>query len=114
MDYKARSVVLANNWKKKQIKYIILLRDEMIKNNIDPDLIKKYVDDEYQNIELEYKERINKYLQKKEETNKNEDKLKQKSINFLFKTKLFLEKNNIDKSKITNYIDINYNKIIKS
>ena len=36
-----RSITMANNSKNKEIKHVLELRDEMIANNIDKNLIKK-------------------------------------------------------------------------
>ena len=49
-----RAIVIANNKKQKQIKNILTLRDEMIKNSIDSTLIKKFMDEEYDKINKEY------------------------------------------------------------
>jgi hypothetical protein len=48
----------AKKWKNKQIKQLKDLQDEMTTHNIDPSLIKEYLDEEYEKIQEEYKKKI--------------------------------------------------------
>ncbi len=61
----------AKKWKNKQITKLLELRDEMIYHNIDENLIKEYMDDEYQKINILYKEKIEKSKNKKSELSKS-------------------------------------------
>ena len=111
-----RSITMANNWKNKEIKHVLELRDEMLANNIDENLIKKYIDEQYDRINLEYETKIKKYndKQKKLENKNLEKNIKQKrekAIQFLLKNKAFLEENGASKEYIKKYVDIQYNTI---
>ncbi len=111
-----RSITMAENWKNKEIKHILELRDEMLANNIDDNLIKKYIDEQYDKINQEYETKIKKYYdkQKKLENKSVEKDVKQKkdkAIQFLLKNKNFLEENGASKEYIKKYVDIQYNMI---
>ena len=111
-----RSITMANNWKNKEIKHVLELRDEMLANNIDDNLIKKYIDEQYDKINQEYEIKIKKYYekQKKLENKSVEKDVKQKrdkAVQFLLKNKNFLEENGASKEYIKKYIDIQYNMI---
>jgi hypothetical protein len=60
----------AKKWKNKQIKKLLELRDEMVYHNIDENLIKEYMNDEYEKINILYKEKIEKSKNKKSEMSK--------------------------------------------
>jgi hypothetical protein len=60
----------AKKWKNKQITKLLELRDEMVYHNIDENLIKEYMDDEYEKINILYKEKIEKSKNKKSEMSK--------------------------------------------
>jgi len=75
---KSRGVVLAENKKQSKIKELLIIRDEMIKNSIDENLIKKYVDSEYIKISKEFEDRVNKYNQKKQNDKKSNINIKKK------------------------------------
>lgn len=45
-----RSIVLANNWKNKEISNVLKLRDEMVEYSIDNVLIQEFLDEEYERI----------------------------------------------------------------
>jgi len=107
-----RSITMANNWKNKEIE----LRDEMIANNIDNILITKYINEQYDRINLEYETKIKKYndKQKKLENKNLEKDIKQKrdkAVQFLLKNKAFLEENGASKEYIKKYVDKQYNTI---
>ena len=111
-----RSITMSENWKKREIKHVLELRDEMLANNIDETLIKKYVDEQYYKINQEYESKINKYLekQKKQEDKKLEKDIKEKrkkAIQFLLKNKAFLEEKGVNKEYIKKYVDTHYNQI---
>ena len=111
-----RSITMSENWKIKQIKHVLELRDEMIANNIDELLIKKYIDEQYNKINLEYESKINKYLekQKNQEDIKMRKDIKQKrekAIQFLLKNKAFLEEKGASKEYIKKYVDTHYKEI---
>jgi len=111
-----RSITMAENWKNKEIKHILELRDEMLANNIDDNLIKKYIDEQYDKINQEYETKIKKYYdkQKKLENKSVEKDVKQKrdkAVQFLLKNKNFLEENGASKEYIKKYVDIQYNMI---
>jgi hypothetical protein len=111
---KSRGVVLAENKKQSKIKELLIIRDEMIKNSIDENLIKKYVDSEYIKISKEFEDRVNKYNQKKQndkKSNINIKKKKEKAIEFLLKNKFFLENNGASKEYITEYVNKQYAEI---
>lgn len=111
---KSRGVVLAENKKQSKIKELLIIRDEMIKNSIDENLIKKYVDSEYIKISKEFEDRVNKYNQKKQndkKSNVNIKKKKEKAIDFLLKNKFFLENNGASKEYITEYVNKQYAEI---
>jgi len=111
-----RSITMANNWKNKEIKHVLELRDEMIANNIDNILITKYINEQYDRINLEYETKIKKYndKQKKLENKNLEKDIKQKrdkAVQFLLKNKAFLEENGASKEYIKKYVDKQYNTI---
>ena len=111
-----RSITMTDNWKNKEIKHVLELRDEMLANNIDENLIKKYIDEQYDKINQEYEIKIKKYYdkQKKLENKSVEKDIKQKrekAIQFLLKNKAFLEENGASKEYIKKYVDIQYNMI---
>ena len=111
-----RSITMAENWKNKEIKHVLELRDEMLANNIDENLIKKYIDEQYDKINQEYEKKIKKYYdkQKKLENKSVEKDVKQKrdkAVQFLLKNKNFLEENGASKEYIKKYVDIQYNMI---
>jgi hypothetical protein len=115
---KLRGVTMADNWKKQEIKNIINLRDEMIENNIDNNLIDKYVNEEYEKINREYNEKIIK-VQKKENLNKKHiDKKminkKKQAIKNLLKDKDILEQRGANPEYIKNYLEKQYTEINKN
>lgn len=108
-----RGILLANNWKKKELETITILRDEMILNKINNNLIKQFLDEEYNRITQEYETKINKY-NKKQLPNKENKIIKHKrknAINFLFQTKAFLENNGASPEYINKYIEKQYTEI---
>jgi len=115
---KSRGVTMADNWKKQEIKNIIHLRDEMIENNIDNNLIDKYVNEQYEKINREYNEKIIK-VQKKDNLNKKQiDKKiinkKKQAIKNLLKDKDILEQRGANPEYIKNYLEKQYTEINKN
>jgi len=111
-----RSITMANNSKNKEIKHVLELRDEMIVNNIDNSLIKKYLDEQYDKINQEYEKKIKKYYDKQTKIeNKNVEKdvkqKREKAVEFLLKNKTFLEENGASREYIKKYVEIQYNMI---
>ena len=110
-----RYLVIANNKKQTEINNILFLRDEMISNNIDAQLIKNFTDEQYAKIIKEYEDKIKKHNEKKPNNNlklKNENKKKKKiAIEFLLKNKLFLEECGASKEYIKNYVETQYKEI---
>ena len=109
-----RSITMAENWKNKEIKHVLELRDEMLANNIDENLIKKYIDEQYDKINQEYETKIKKYYDKQKKLeNKNLEKdikqKREKAVQFLLKNKTFLEDNGASNAYIKKYVDMQYN-----
>ena len=98
---------MANNWKQKQIKNILILQQEMIDNNIDQILIDQYIKDQYEII-------IKQYNLKIEKSNNNSLNYKQtkgnrnKEIANLIKNKLLLDKNGYNQEYINDYVNKQY------
>ena len=108
-----RTIVMANNWKNKEIATVIGLRDEMVTHNIDEKLIKKYLDEEYDRINTQYELRIKKYHDKLEKNLNNNDnksikKSREKAIDFIIKNKMFLEEKGYNKEYIDKYVNKHY------
>lgn len=59
-----RAIVLANTFKYKQMKQLVLLKTEMENKNIDKILIEKFINEQYDIIIDKYNRRINNYNQK--------------------------------------------------
>ena len=115
-----RSIVIANNKKKADIKNILTLRDEMNKNNIDSKLINQFVNEQYDKINKEYEERLKKYNDKKIKNNDNKinneinneiKKKRGKAVEFLLKNKTFLEEHGASKDYVKKYVDKQYQEI---
>jgi len=112
-----RAIVIANNKKQKQIKTILTLRDEMIKNSIDSTLIKKFMDEEYEKINKEYELKIEAHTKKNKNTNTNDadtkeiKKKREKAVEFLLKNKSFLEEHGASKEYIKKYVEKQYQEI---
>jgi hypothetical protein len=114
---KSRSLTMASNCKKKQIKNIMVLQQEMVNNNIDQKLIDEFINDQYEIINNEYNLKVEKYnnkiLSNLEINKSNKEKIKNrnKEISNLIKNKIILDKNGIDKEYINNYIINQYQNI---
>lgn len=89
-----KSITMADNWKQKEIKRVLTLRDEMNENNIDQKLIKNFLDEQYEKINTEYTNRIKKYYDKidkvqNKQLNKDLKAKREKAIEILLKNKDF-------------------------
>jgi hypothetical protein len=105
-----RTIIIANNKKQKTIKNLLLMRDEMIKTNMNNNLIQTFVNEQYAIINKEYEERINKYNKSKTEAKTLKLK-KAKAIEFILKNKAVLEDNGVNKDYITLYVNKQYEEI---
>jgi hypothetical protein len=119
---KPRGITMANNWKMKEIKTIMILKEEMIKNNINEDMIKEFMDEQYDIINNKYNERIERYNKNKEKKlEKDKESIEKKTkiikrenaVNFLIKNKMFLEDNGVNKKYIKDYTKKQYDEINK-
>ena len=97
----------ANTKKNKKINELLQTRDQMINNNIDNEIIKKYVDEQYEEINTNYQKSIN----KKSNPKKIMDKRRDDAIQFLLKNKAFLEQNKVKPEYIKEYVQKQYNDI---
>lgn len=109
----SRILTLAKNKKQKEINNILILRDEMLANNINEKLIKEFVDEQYKIINDKYQKKINKINTKEKEQDKQIKKKREKALNLLLKNKSFLELTNVNKKYINNYAEKQYNEINK-
>ena len=113
----SRSLTIAKNKKIKKLKELEILKTQMIENNIDIDMINKYMDEQCVIINKIYYDKIE---QSKIEQSKNNIKIKitkennkKKEIDFLFKNKLVLETNNANSEYINYYVNKQFNEIKK-
>jgi hypothetical protein len=110
-----RSIVMANNWKIREIKGILILRDEMVANNINESLIKKFVDEQYEKINEQYNIKIKKHNDKQAKLHNSGKKInkheRQKAINFLIQNKNFLEEHGANPEYIKKYVEKHYEDI---
>jgi len=115
-EKKSRALTIAENKRNLEIKHVLELRDEMIANNIDEKLIKKYVDEQYEKINKEFDDKIKKYQKnqtKKQQKNEEKDlkNKRQKAIDILLKNKASLEQKGYKLDYIKKYIDRQYKEI---
>jgi len=111
-----RAIVLANTKKTADIKKLLGLRDEMTSNNIDPVLIKNFIDEEYDKINKTYENKIRKCNEKQKNNletkiTKEVKQKKKKAIEFLIKNKNFLEEHGASKEYIIKYVEKQYTEI---
>ena len=106
----SRIIKIATTKKNKKINELLQIRDQMINNNIDPTIIKNYVDEQYKEINVNYEKSIN----KKTNSKKVMDKRRDEAIKFLLKNKNFLEQNNAKPEYITEYVRKQYEDINKT
>jgi hypothetical protein len=103
----SRIVKIATTKKNKKISELLQIRDQMINNNIDNNIIKKFVDDEYEIINKNYQNSIN----KKTNPKKIMDKRRDDAVQFLLKNKNFLEQNKANPEYIKEYVRKQYEDI---
>jgi hypothetical protein len=113
-----RTIIIANNKKQNSIKNILLLRDEMIYHKIDDNLIKQFIDEQYNIINKEYDEKIKKFEKNNDVKSKKIrlteiKKKRKKAVDFLLKNKFFMEEHSVNKESIKNYVDKEYDEINK-
>lgn len=106
----SRIIKNANNKKNKKINELLLIRDEMMNNNIDNKIIQKYVNEQYEIINTEYQKNINKKIDNQKLMSKKRDD----ALQFLFKNKSFLEQNNANPEYIKEYVKNQYHDINKT
>jgi tRNA/tmRNA/rRNA uracil-C5-methylase (TrmA/RlmC/RlmD family) len=106
----SRIIKIATTKKNKKINELLQIRDQMINNTIDIEIIKKYVNEQYEEINLKYLNSIN----KKTNPKKIMDKKREEAIQFLLKNKNFLEQNNAKPEYITEYVRKQYEYINKT
>ena len=116
MTKQPRAITMANNKKQKEVKNVLALRNEMVNNNIDSQLIQQFIDTEYCRINEEYAKRINNYNKKQEKLaasslDKKNSNQKKKDINIIVQNKLYLEEKGVDTKYIKTYMENQYNEI---
>jgi len=108
-----RTIIMARNRKLKELDNLEIIRKEMIDNNLDMELINKYMDEEYEKIDSVYKKKVNDYLSKYKNneiilTNSEMKDKRDASIDFLLKNKTFLEENGVKQEQIKKFVDREY------
>jgi tRNA/tmRNA/rRNA uracil-C5-methylase (TrmA/RlmC/RlmD family) len=103
----SRILKIATTKKNKKINELLQTRDQMINNNIDNNIIKKFVDSEYEIININYQKSIN----KKTNPKKIMDKRRDDAVQFLLKNKNFLEQNKANPEYIKEYVRKQYEDI---
>jgi hypothetical protein len=106
----SRIIKIATTKKNNKINELLQLKDTMINNNIDTQIIKKYIDEQYNIINNNYQESIN----KKRDLKKNINKRREEAIKFLLKNKHFLEQNKANPEYIKEYVKKQYEDINKT
>ena len=108
-----RTIIIARNRKLKELEQLEIIRKEMIDNNLDMELINKYMDEEYEKIDSVYKKKVNDYLSKYKNneiilTNSEMKDKRADAIEFLLKNKAFLEENGVKPEQIKKFVDKEY------
>jgi hypothetical protein len=108
-----RTIIIARNRKLKELENLEIIKKEMIDNNLDSELINKYMDEEYEKIDLVYKKKVNDYLSKYKNneiilTNSEKKNKRDAAIDFLLKNKTFLEENGVKPEQIKKFVDKEY------
>lgn len=110
----SKEINVYNNWKIKEVDKLIKLKEDMIRNNIDKNIINIYMEKEYEKINEKYNIKVEKYYKnqnKKKENNNSIINKKKKALNLLIKSKLTLEQYNINPEYIKINSEKQYNKI---
>ena len=108
-----RTIIIERNRKLKEMEHLEIIRKEMIDNNLDMELINKYMDEEYEKIDSMYKKKVNDYLSKYKNneiilTNSEIRNKREAAIEFLLKNKTFLEENGVKSEQIKKFVDREY------
>lgn len=108
-----RTIIIARNRKLKELEQLEIIRKEMIDNNLDMELINKYMDEEYEKIDSVYKKKVSDYLSKYKNneiilTNSEMKDKRADAIEFLLKNKAFLEENGVKPEQIKKFVDKEY------
>jgi Na+/phosphate symporter len=98
-----KGITMANNWKKKELNNLLILKEDMIANDIDINKINQFMDKKYSEIDAKYQKRIAKYNKKLDD--KNETKKNKKQIKNIINNVIILEQNGIDTSYVKNYLN---------
>jgi hypothetical protein len=106
----SKIIKIATTKKNKKVSELLQLRDQMINNNVDHKMIKKYIDEQYEIINTEYQKSIN----KKVDLKKNIDNRRKEAVQFLLKNKSFLEQNKASPEYILEYVRKQYEDINKT
>jgi hypothetical protein len=95
----------AINWKKKELDKIEIIKNELIRKNVDSSIITNYINEQYDIIENKYNEKIKKYELNKNnvDNNKNLRKLKKNLIK-----NLSILNGNVDDNVINSYAEKEY------
>ena len=109
-----RALPLAKNWKEKEMRNVQCLRDEMIGAKIKTVLIEEFVSEEYNRIEAEHNRRVQKYHDKlkspeEKKITRENNKAREKAVQFIIKNKAFLEEKGYNKEYIDKYVEKHYN-----
>ena len=109
-----RALTLAKTWKEKEMRNVQCLRDEMIGAKIKTVLIEEFVSEEYNRIEAEHNRRVQKYNDKlkspeEKKIKRENNKAREKAVQFIIKNKAFLEEKGYNKEYIDKYVEKHYN-----
>lgn len=106
----SRIIKIATTKRNKKINELLQLKETMINNNIEEEIIKKFIDEQYTIINDIYQKSIN----KKKDDKKIMNKRREDAIKFLLKNKSFLEQNNAEPEYIKEYVRKQYEDINKT
>jgi hypothetical protein len=108
----SHAFVCINNWKKREISKLSILKEDMIRmNEFDKESIDIYINLEYDKIINKYNDKIEKNNSNKVNIDKEMEKKRKKAINMLIESRIYLENSNIDMNYIKNKSSENYDKI---
>ena len=110
-----KTINMYNNWKTKEIKKLIQLKEDMIINNIEKKLIDIYIEEEYKKINDIYNMKVDTYYKNQEKMKEKKDNTltkQKKAINLLIKSKMSLEQFKMNPNYIKMKTDKQYDKII--
>ena len=116
MSKQSRGIVLANNWRIKEIEKLHNMKDDMRQNNIDKNLIDDYVNEEFEKINKKYDERVNNYNNNKLKNDskrfkrKQNDNIKKEVLNIIT-SQIICEKLGVNKKLIDKIVENEKSKI---